>query len=78
VNGQQSFGVAKASQPAYFDSLLEKGKKRAHAADGGPAFGDLPTLQLGLDDIARRARELGGLGSQDRGPSTDGKASDQR
>jgi nuclear pore complex protein Nup93 len=78
VNGQQSLGLAKASQPAYFNSLLEKGKKRAHAADGGPAFGDLPTLQLGLEDIARRARELAGLGSQDRGPSTDGKASEQR
>lgn len=77
ANLQQPTGLAKASQPAYFNSLLEKGKKRAPAADGGPAFGDLPSLQLSLEDIARRARELGGLGPQDKGP-TNGKASAQR
>lgn len=78
ANGQQPIGLVKTSQPAYFNSLLEKGKKRAHAADGGPGFGDLPSLQLGLEDIARKARELGGLGSQDKGAPTDGKASASR
>ena len=78
ANGQQPIASAKAGQPAYLQSLLEKGKKRAHAADGGPAFGDLPSLQLGLEDIAKRARELGGFGSQDKGHPTDGKASDPR
>lgn len=71
-------GSGKIPQPAYFDSLLEKGKKRARVGDGGPAFGELPTLQLGLEDIARRARELGGLPSQEKGHPTDGKASDQQ
>jgi hypothetical protein len=74
VNIQQPTGLVKTSQPAYFNSLLEKGKKRAHAADGGPGLGDMPSLQLGLEDIARRARELGGLGSQDKGAPPDGKA----
>lgn len=71
-------GPVKTPQPAYFDSLLEKGKKRARVGDGGPAFGELPTLQLGLEDIAKRARELGGFPSQEKGHATDGKASDQR
>ena len=71
-------GPVKTPQPAYFDILLEKGKKRARVGDGGPAFGELPTLQLGLEDIARRARELGGFPSQEKGHATDGKASDQR
>lgn len=71
-------GPATTPQPGYFDSLLEKGKKRARVGDGGPAFGELPTLQLGLEDIARRARELGGFPSQEKGHPTDGKASDQR
>ena len=71
-------GSATIPQQGYFNSLLEKGKKRARVGDGGPAFGELPTLQLGLEDIARRARELGGFPSQEKGHSTDGKASDQR
>ena len=52
------------SQPAYFDNLLEKGRKRAHDADGGPGFRDLPSLQLGLGDIAKKVRELGNVGTQ--------------
>lgn len=71
-------GPAKIPQPGYFDSLLEKGKKRARVGDGGPAFGELPTLQLGLEDIARRARELGGFPSQEKGHPTDSKASELR
>lgn len=78
ASSQPPPGSAKTPQPAYFDSLLEKGKKRARAVDGGPAFGELPNLQLRLEDIARRARELGGSPSQENGDPTDGKALDQR
>jgi nuclear pore complex protein Nup93 len=45
------------SQSAYFDQMLERGKKRNILENGG--FGDLPSLQLGLADIARKARNLG-------------------
>ena len=63
---QQQDGQAagKAPQPGYFDNLLEKGRKRHREADGGPGFQELPSLQLNLNDIAKRARELGGAGSQ--------------
>ncbi|KAL8790451.1 MAG: hypothetical protein Q9213_000603 [Squamulea squamosa] len=63
-NGQQPPPPARLSQPAYFDSLLEKGKKRARDVDGGTRLGELPGLQLGLSDIARRVREIGGVGIQ--------------
>ena len=52
------------SQPAYFDNLLEKGRKRTHDADGAPGFGDFPSLQLGLGDISKKVRELGSVGTQ--------------
>lgn len=76
ISGQNPIEPATPVRPAYFQTLLEKSKKRAHATNGGPAFGDLPNLQLGLEDIARRARELGSFESQDKRRSTDGKASD--
>jgi nuclear pore complex protein Nup93 len=47
---------AVASQSAYFDQLLERGKKRNVLENG---TGDLPSLQLGLGDIARKVRNLG-------------------
>lgn len=56
---------AAARQPAYFDQLLERGKKRQNVENGGGAFGELPSLQLGLGDIARKVRRLG-----QGGPST--------
>ena len=62
--GQQSQGKEVTSQPAYFDNLLEKGRKRTHNADGGPGFVDVPSLQLGLGDIAKRVRELASVGTQ--------------
>ncbi|KAF2153705.1 NIC-domain-containing protein [Myriangium duriaei CBS 260.36] len=51
-------------QPAYFDQLLERGRKRQATDNGngngsGNTFGELPTLQLGLGDIARKVRNLG-------------------
>ena len=61
---QQSQGGQVFSQPAYFENLLEKGRKRTHDADGGPGFRDLPSLQLGLGDIAKKVRELGSIGTQ--------------
>lgn len=45
------------SQSAYFDQMLERGKKRNILENGG--FGELPSLHLGLADIARKARNLG-------------------
>ena len=56
--GQQSQGEHLIPQPVYFDSLLEKGRSRTHEA-GGPGFRDLPSLQLGLGDVAKKVRELG-------------------
>ncbi|KAL8916765.1 MAG: hypothetical protein Q9172_006131, partial [Xanthocarpia lactea] len=74
-NGQHLPAPARLSQPAYFDSLLEKGKKRARDADGGSSLGELPGLQLGLSDIARRVREIGGIGTETpAGRAADSKA----
>jgi len=42
---------------AYFDQILERGKKRNNQENG--VLGDLPSLQLGLGDIARKVRNLG-------------------
>ncbi|KAL8707377.1 MAG: hypothetical protein Q9220_007601, partial [cf. Caloplaca sp. 1 TL-2023] len=61
---QQSAAPIRLSQPAYFESLLEKGKKRAREGEGETRLGELPGLQLGLPDIARRVREIGGVGTQ--------------
>ena len=58
--------AAQATRAAYFNSLLERGKKRplTSALQSGN-FDDVPTLQLGLDDIRRKARELGTAGNKD-------------
>ena len=62
-------------RPGYFNSLLEKNKKRTREAEGGAGLGEIPSLQLGLGDIARRVRELGGSGPQINGRGgTDSKA----
>ena len=75
--GQQSQGGQANSLPAYFDNLLEKGRKRTHDADGAPGFRDLPSLQLGLGDIAKRVRELGSVVTQThRGRAADSSAHD--
>lgn len=63
-NAQQHQPPPRSSQPAYFESLLEKGRKRTRDAGGDPEFGELPGLQLGLTEIARRVREIGGVGAQ--------------
>lgn len=57
-----------ATQPAFFNSLLERGKKRPLSTtgqNGNGNFEDVPSLQLGLDDIRRKARELGTSGNKD-------------
>lgn len=59
----QSMSTSQSTQPAFFNSLLERGKKRPFSATAQDAnFGELPSLQLGLDDIRRKARELGAGG----------------
>ncbi|KAE9977533.1 hypothetical protein BLS_001320 [Venturia inaequalis] len=60
-------------QAAYFDQILERGKKRNNQENGG-SLGELPSLQLGLGDIARKVRNLG-----TGGPSAEhAKAGDSR
>lgn len=65
-SGQSSRPSGQTTQPAFFNSLLERGKKRPIASVGqGSNFEELPSLQLGLDDIRRKARELGSRGLND-------------
>ena len=66
-DGQQTQEGAKERKPQYFENLLEKGKKRTRDADGSPGFRDLPSLQLGLGDIAKKVREIGGSGPPKQG-----------
>lgn len=54
-----SQSTAATSQSAYFDNLLERGKKRNKDGNATGQFGELPSLQLGLGDIARKVRNLG-------------------
>ena len=62
--GQTQPGV-QATQPAFFNSLLERGKKRPTIeANQRSNFEELPGLQLGLGDIRRKARELGAGGQE--------------
>ena len=63
-----------ARKPAYFENLLQKGRKRTHDAQGRSALGELPSLQLGLGDIAKKARELGGAGI----PTQNGRGADSK
>ena len=44
--------------PSYFDTLLLRGKKRQTEEYIGPS-GEIPNLQLGLQDISRKVRNLG-------------------
>ena len=56
---QQSQSGPVDSQPAYFNHLLERGKKRVNQNKDAQQLGELPSLQLGLGDIARKVRDLG-------------------
>ncbi|KAJ5108771.1 Nucleoporin interacting component Nup93/Nic96 [Penicillium angulare] len=62
---QQEPMSSQATKPAFFNSLLERGKKRPLSAAQNGNFEDVPNLHLGLDDIRRKARELGKAGSND-------------
>jgi nuclear pore complex protein Nup93 len=53
---------AGTSRSAHFDNLLERGRKRNAGENGGSNFDELPSLQLGLGDIARKVRNLGSGG----------------
>lgn len=64
---QELNGLGNGVHSGYFSSLLEKGMKRAQHADEGVSFGDVPSLQLGLGDIAQRVRALGGVDSPSQG-----------
>ncbi|KAJ4305222.1 nuclear pore complex subunit [Kalmusia sp. IMI 367209] len=60
---QSNVGTARS---AHFDHLLERSRKRNAGENGFGNFDELPTLQLGLGDIARKVRNLG-----QGGPSAD-------
>lgn len=55
---QQAVTEAAPANPAYFDQLLERGRKRQTEERITP-FGELPALELGLADISRKVRNLG-------------------
>jgi nuclear pore complex protein Nup93 len=74
-SGQPSQSNGATLHSAYFNSLLEKNRKRDRAAaENESGFGEIPSLQLGLGDIAKRARELGGTAVSNLAKSTDSKA----
>ena len=58
---QQNQEQGGQARPIYFDNLIERNIKRqgADAGAGMGAFGELPTLQLGLGDIQKKVRGLG-------------------
>lgn len=58
--GAGGLSSTQTTQPAFFNSLLERGKKRPLSTTAQyDGLGEIPSLQLGLDDIRRKARELG-------------------
>ncbi|KAH7401063.1 Nup93/Nic96-domain-containing protein [Phaeosphaeria sp. MPI-PUGE-AT-0046c] len=57
-----SQSTAGTGRSAHFDHLLERGRKRNAGENGGSNFDELPSLQLGLGDIARKVRNLGAGG----------------
>jgi nuclear pore complex protein Nup93 len=63
---QQEAPLAQANagtgRSAHFDHLLERGRKRNAGENGLTGFDELPSLQLGLGDIARKVRNLGAGG----------------
>jgi len=62
----QGQNASQPTQPAFFNSLLERGKKRPLSSiNQTNNFEEVPSLQLGLDDIRRKARELGSGGQKD-------------
>ncbi|KAL6705731.1 nuclear pore complex subunit [Coniothyrium glycines] len=60
--GPLAQSTAGTGRTAHFDHLLERGRKRNAGENGTSHFDELPTLQLGLGDIARKVRNLGAGG----------------
>jgi len=74
-SGQPTQSNGATLHSAYFNSLLEKNRKRDRAAaENESGFGEVPSLQLGLGDIAKRLRELGGTAVPNLARGTDSKA----
>ena len=74
---EQSQTIAPGSLAAFFDDLLQRGRKGHMESSDDNGLQKLPSLQLGLSDISRRVRELGGgprRGTADAGRSADSKA----
>jgi nuclear pore complex protein Nup93 len=68
AGGPLSQSNAGTGRSSHFDHLLERGRKRNMGENGLNSFDELPTLQLGLGDIARKVRNLGAGGpSADQG-----------
>lgn len=70
-NGASTLGLGQSQQggsTSYFDSILDRSRKRNHA-ESTPE--DLPQLQLGLGDLRQRIKRLA-PGNQDR--TSDGRA----
>lgn len=61
---QQNAGQKQTRDGAYFNSLLERQKKKAKLQPSDPSFrrSQLPNFNMDLGDLARRAQELGGRG----------------
>ncbi|CAI6340580.1 unnamed protein product [Periconia digitata] len=59
TGGPLSQSNAGTGRSAHFDHLLERGRKRNAGENGLSSFDELPALQLGLGDIARKVRNLG-------------------
>ena len=58
-NLSQTQSGQSSAQAAYFESLLEKNRKRQRQNGGLSEMEDIPSLQLGLGDISKRVRQLG-------------------
>lgn len=64
-NTQQPQGPQQTREGAYFNSLLERQKKKAKMQPSDPSYrrNQLPNLNMDLGDLARRAQELGSRGA---------------
>jgi nuclear pore complex protein Nup93 len=63
---QQPLGLSQSRDPAYFNSLLERQRKKQRfgASSRNGRAGQLPSLNMDLGDLARRAQEIGGRGQK--------------
>lgn len=63
---QQPLSQSQGRDPAHFNSLLERQKKRQRfgASTQNERVGQLPDFNMDLGDLARRAQEIGGRGTK--------------